>query len=306
MTGLQCYTAPYSWKLIFGAHQKLYELIFCACSPREEEQWQSSLSKHSMKEGQTQPEDCSTILTLDIRPLSYVLGPPGTLIRRLSIQRAATVSSRSNVCQVIITNTNALKDHCNKENSCSIPISRSQSLLMGNRILVLAPKRAERIRLECILADVWTRDLLPYPGMSPNRGEHLIRTSASSMMRKLSRASKSSSLKKRSGSHTAFESDQILAHHTSSESSIPDDTYERPATYFRSFKRNLPKITAESEPGSSSVESPSKKSPTKVFGSFKKNAGRNRQGLKIERTRTLNLSLSNRGSSKRGNSDKLL
>ncbi len=140
------------------------------------------------------------VLCLDLRCLGNVFGLPGTLTRRISIQRTATISPRMNVCQVIIRNTTALKDHSDSNNTRLVSIGRSQSLLSTNRIPILAPKRADRLRMEFALADVWTRDLLPFPGMSANRGEHLIRTSANSVMRKLSRASLTSNFTKRSAS----------------------------------------------------------------------------------------------------------
>lgn len=102
----------------------------------------------------------------------------------------------SGLCQVIIKNTNAFKD-----TSSSAAINRSQSLLTTNRIPVLAPSRAERMRLEALLADVWTREVLPFPGMTSRAwSEHLVRASAHSMMRKLSVASITSNFTKRSGS----------------------------------------------------------------------------------------------------------
>lgn len=102
--------------------------------------------------------------------------------------------------QVIIKNTNAFK-----ETPSCVNINRSQSLLTTNRIPVLSPSRTERIRLEALLTDVWTRDILPYPGMTGRaRGEHLVRASASSMMRKLSVASIASNFTKRSGSMTSL------------------------------------------------------------------------------------------------------
>jgi hypothetical protein len=114
----------------------------------------------------------------------------------MSIHRAMTVGPMSGMCQVIIKNTNAFKDSVS-----STTINRSQSLLTTNRTPILAPPRADRIRLEALLADVWTRDILPYPGMTGRaRSEHLVRTSASSMMRKLSVASITSNFTKRSGS----------------------------------------------------------------------------------------------------------
>lgn len=66
---------------------------------------------------------------------------------------------------------------------------------------VLAPPRSERARLEALLTDVWSRETLPFPGMpTRSRSEHLVRTSASSMIRKLSVASITNSFAKRSGS----------------------------------------------------------------------------------------------------------
>lgn len=216
ISGIHCHTAPYSWKLAFEADQQLYEVILCACSAREEEQWRSDLLKLSAKEVQIQTEDPTTfpalfsMIALDLRSLGYVFGLPGTLTRRLSIQRAATLNPKSNNLQVIIRNTHN-KNHCDSQISASDSIGRSQSLSTTNRAIILAPRRVERLRMEYGLTDVWTKDLLPYPGMSNNRGEHIIRTSASSMMRKLSRASKTGSFKKRSGSCVSLADDKIVS-----------------------------------------------------------------------------------------------
>ena len=114
----------------------------------------------------------------------------------------------SGLYQVIIKNTNAFK-----ETASSASIKRSQSLLTTNRIPVLAPSRADRIRLETLLTDVWTKEILPFPGMTGwVRSEHLVRASASSMMRKLSVASIASNFTKRSGSmaslHKTAEDDE--------------------------------------------------------------------------------------------------
>ena len=173
---------------------------------REEEQWKNNLLEHSAKEAQRQIEDQSlsfqlySVLCLSLKSLGNVFGLPGTLTRRISIQRAATISPRTNVSQVIIKNTTALRDFNDSSNTTPASIGRSQSLLSTNRVPILAPKRVDRLRMECTLADVWTRDILPFPGMSANRGEHLIRNSANSVMRKLSRASLASNFTKRSAS----------------------------------------------------------------------------------------------------------
>lgn len=66
---------------------------------------------------------------------------------------------------------------------------------------MLAPPRGERARLEALLSDVWSREILPFPGMTmKSRSENLVRSSASTVMRKLSVASFASSFTKRSAS----------------------------------------------------------------------------------------------------------
>lgn len=179
---------------MFEFDQQLYEIIFCACTSREEQQWRTDLHERSREsEDQTKkgslPNSGQSLLSLDIKTLGFVFGQPGTLTRRQSIQRAATVNSRRKGHQVIIKNTNSLKE--SGESPAPEPeyLSRSQSLLSTHRIPVLAPKRNERQRIETAMSDVWTRDRLPFPGMTGNRGSYLFQRSATSMMRKLSKAS---------------------------------------------------------------------------------------------------------------------
>ena len=56
--------------------------------------------------------------------------------------------------------------------------------------------------MENTLSKVWTKDLIPFPGMG-GRSDHLIRASATSVMRKLSRASIASGFSKRSTSFSS-------------------------------------------------------------------------------------------------------
>ncbi|KAL2072601.1 hypothetical protein VTL71DRAFT_11944 [Oculimacula yallundae] len=211
--GLQCHTAPCSWKLVFESDHQLFEITMSACSPKEELEWRSRLAHRSGRDNLDVGEQALfTSLLMPVKPMGAVFGKPGTVARRISIHRATTIGSMSGLCQVIIKNTSAFKDPA----SCS-SINRSQSLLTTNRIPVLAPSRADRIRLEALLADVWTREILPYPGMTSRaRNEHLVRASASSMIRKLSVASIASNFTKRSGSmaslHMTAEDDEISEH----------------------------------------------------------------------------------------------
>lgn len=207
--GLQCHAALFSWKIVFESDQQLFEIILSACSPQEEDQWSTTLSAFSMRESQYQFDDRPispaqySMLALDIKSIGNVLGQPGTLARRISVQRAATVGPRTNVCQVFIKNTHALRDDIATSGVINVGVGRSQSLLSTNRIPVLAPKRVDRIRMEYDLSKVWTRETLPYPGMGGNRGENLIRVSTS-MMRRLSRASITSGFSKRSASFNSL------------------------------------------------------------------------------------------------------
>lgn len=189
----------------------LYEIMVSACSAREEEVWKSNLNDRLKVESleadgrQTKSPNLYSSLSLDIKVSGSVFGYPGTLARRLSVRRATTTGVNNWLAQVIIRNTHALRESMEAATSASGPyppsVNRSQSLLSTARIPVLAPRRAERIRLEQTLADIWTRDMIPYPGMSGKRGEGLIKASASSMMRKLSMASLASTFSKRSTSY---------------------------------------------------------------------------------------------------------
>lgn len=65
-------------------------------------------------------------------------------------------------------------------------VGRSQTVHTHRQMAILTPKRHDRIRIEHRLSSVWTRDIIPYPGMQTGRGEYTIRTSAESLLRKFS------------------------------------------------------------------------------------------------------------------------
>ncbi|KAH8603061.1 hypothetical protein B0O99DRAFT_499004 [Bisporella sp. PMI_857] len=196
--GLQCHTALFSWKLVFEIDHQLLELTMSACSPKEETEWRERLAAQPCNSCVDAGEEASmSFLTLDVKSLGTIFGKPGTIARRMSIHRATTIGQMTGLCHVIIKNTTAFKDI--GISAASTSINRSQSLLSPKRIPVLAPLRGERIRLEALLADVWSRELLPFPGMV-GRARGDVRTSASSIMRKLSVASIASNFTKRSSS----------------------------------------------------------------------------------------------------------
>ncbi|PHH71430.1 hypothetical protein CDD80_5287 [Ophiocordyceps camponoti-rufipedis] len=201
--GLQCHTAPFSWKLVFECDHQLYEMIMTACTPKEEVEWRKRLSRRAKDSFEPREPAIFSSLDIDIKSLGTVFGKPGTVARRISIHRATTVGPKSPLCQVVLKNTSIVRDTGGSV-SASLTINRSHSVLTTQtRLPVLAPSRSERARLEALLADVWTREILPFPGMTTRaRSEHLVRTSASTVMRKLSVTSIASSFARRSSSLT--------------------------------------------------------------------------------------------------------
>jgi hypothetical protein len=206
--GLQCHTALFSWKILFESDSQLLELLFSACSATEQQQWLAGIERGrsllALEGLAAQPSvpDLFTTTSLELKALAPIFGQAGTLARRLSIQRAATVGTRIPICQVIIRNTHKPQEGQEMRASAAIAINRSQSLLTTHRTTILAPRRSERIRLEHSLSDVWTRDTLPFPGMSLTRSGNIIRASAGSLVRKLSLASIHTPFTKRSTSLT--------------------------------------------------------------------------------------------------------
>lgn len=211
--GLQCHTAPHSWKLIVECTGKMYEMVFTACSAPEESVWKTRLAERiatetrRLAEGHAKFIDIQSSLAHDMKSIGKAFGKASGFVRRLSVHRSATLGPTTDLNQVIIKNTQAIKDVVGDKNAstASLPIPRSQSVMTPSHIPTLAPRRSDRSKLEEALSDVWTKDLIPYPGMLRRSTEHHIRASANSVMRKLSMASLASnfSMSKRSASYSS-------------------------------------------------------------------------------------------------------
>ncbi|KAH8723263.1 hypothetical protein GQ44DRAFT_621070 [Phaeosphaeriaceae sp. PMI808] len=208
--GVQCHTAMHTWKLLFENGHRLHEIILSACSLQEEQVWKQQLRErilyetHDFVEGQSAMQDMFSSLSLDIKSLGPVFGHADSLVRRMSVHRAATIGSKTNTSQVIIKNTQAQKLPESPPMFSPGVVARSQSHMSSNHVPTLAPRRAERIRLETLVEDVWTKDMLPFPGMTNRRVENQIRASANSVMRKLSMASLASNFSRRSPSFSSM------------------------------------------------------------------------------------------------------
>ncbi len=214
--GIQCHTAPHSWKVVYEHQTKMYEILFTACSAAEAEVWRDKITSNSSQQAKIASETHAGSFELfspmveEMRSIGKAAGKAHSVVKRMSqesIRRAATVASTSNLSQVIIKNTQACKEALDTNTRATLQIPRSQSVATPSHVQTLAPRRAERIRLEALLNDAWTKDLLPYPGMTPRRADPL-RTGANHVMRKLSMASIVSNFSgsKRNASYTSMAS----------------------------------------------------------------------------------------------------
>jgi len=199
--GLQCHSTLHTWKICTQINGQLNEFIMSACSSAEESVWKDGLQGRYSPKNRT--EDLSKYIAssvgLDLRSVGTVYGPQSTITGR-NPSRAATVGNRANISQVILRNTHNPEDLHEYRQISSSSINRSQSHMTSNRIVVLSPKKSERARLEASIADVWTKDKLPFPGMIGSRGGQIIRASAGSLARKLSLATIHAPFSRRSGS----------------------------------------------------------------------------------------------------------
>jgi hypothetical protein len=209
--GLQCYTAPYAWKLVFEHAARMFEIVMVACSGPECDAWRKHINDgievqaKAVADGLTNVFELHSPLTAEMKSVGKAFGKPGSFIRRMSVRRTATVGPTTDLNQVIIKNTQSAKEAVDNSSNTSLQIPRSQSVATPSHVQTLAPRRAERVRLENLLSDVWTKDLIPYPGMTPRRSDP-IRASANHVIRKFSMASITSnfSSSKRTASYTSM------------------------------------------------------------------------------------------------------
>src|SRR5437762_14353568 len=103
LPGLQCHTAPFTWKLIFEFNHRLYEFILSACSTKEEEEWRSHLAERftaadgDLAEGHSNIHELFLSLSVEMKPIGVCFGPNSTINRRTFTQRTATLGPKTNV-----------------------------------------------------------------------------------------------------------------------------------------------------------------------------------------------------------------
>lgn len=75
--GLQCHTAPFSWKLVFEVDHRLFEIIMSACTQEEEQVWRDHLEFLKLASENVGADAASTSLSLSVKPMGTVFGKPG-------------------------------------------------------------------------------------------------------------------------------------------------------------------------------------------------------------------------------------
>lgn len=186
-----------------------------ACSSIETIAWRDQISgriaveAQHVAEGHGVPLDIHSPLVEDVRSIGNTYGKAGDFTGRMPVHRTATLGPKAEINQVIIRNTQAAKDSFENPSTSSLPMPRSQSVTTPRNIPDLMARRNDRIHLEQVLADIWTRYALPYPGLGSRRAEYNFRASANSVIRKLSIASIASNISKRSMSYASISQSSI-------------------------------------------------------------------------------------------------
>ncbi|KAJ5769823.1 uncharacterized protein N7511_001874 [Penicillium nucicola] len=183
--GLYCYGCLFSWKLQFQEKDN-YEFVLSASSAVEEKQWNTEILKASaalVEPGQhgTREANKYSFLALRLAPLNRVQYAVSSLARRSSMD-SMSLARRSHVRHVIIKKTHRPRNA--EETAAPVEGEIERPLIpVSPTAIVFTARRIDRIRLERLIADVYTKDLLPLPGMVLGRGDLFRR---GSIMRRLS------------------------------------------------------------------------------------------------------------------------
>ncbi|KAJ5639080.1 uncharacterized protein N7484_006942 [Penicillium longicatenatum] len=183
--GIYCYGCPFSWKIIFQDQEENFEFVLSASSAAEEKHWKTDTLKCSAalaemgKSGTREPRKYS-LLALLLVPLDRANYTVASLARRS--MDAVAISRKSTSQHVVIRKTRCPQTHDESTESSS-EIERPNSPIARTPWVVTA-RRMDRIRLERLISEVYTRDVLPWPGMVLGRGDLLF--GRGSIMRHLS------------------------------------------------------------------------------------------------------------------------
>ncbi|KAJ5623534.1 hypothetical protein N7490_012139 [Penicillium lividum] len=183
--GIYCYGCPFSWKILFQEQEENFEFVLSASSALEEKVWKTEALKCSAALAQVQRSGARdprkySFLSVLLLPLDRVQYEVTSLARRS--MDAVQVSRKSTSQHVVIRKTRH-PHHNDESTNSNSEIERLKSPIARTQYSVTA-KRMDRIRLERLISEVYTRDVLPWPGMILGRGDLLF--GRGSIMRHLS------------------------------------------------------------------------------------------------------------------------
>ncbi|CAI7572756.1 unnamed protein product [Penicillium glandicola] len=185
--GLCSYGCMFSWKLLFEDQDENYEFVLSASSAVEEKQWNTEILKVcaalvKMAQPRTWEPRKYSFLDLQLVPLDHVQYTVSSMARRSSMD-AMAISRKSRIQHVVIKKTHYPRHTDEAVIKAEGEIERPKTPA-DRSALTLTARRSDRIRLERLIPEVYTEDLLPFPGMVLGRGDLFRRPS---IIRRLSR-----------------------------------------------------------------------------------------------------------------------
>lgn len=110
---------------------------------------------------------------LPVVPLDAIDNRAGILARRTSVRSLSANNPKRQPEQVVIKRThNPLHDDEVRSRQ-EAGIVRTRSAVREHAPVILSPLRQDRVRLERSIADIFSREILPFPGMVMGRGDYL-------------------------------------------------------------------------------------------------------------------------------------
>ncbi|KAI2795230.1 hypothetical protein POX_a01835 [Penicillium oxalicum] len=180
--GLACYGCLFSWKFQFLMDGEHYEFVLSASSAAEEKVWQTETLKCSAALTEMRPLRAAwnfrqySSLNLPLVSLHYIQYQVSSLSRRSSMDSVA-IARKARVQSVVIKKThfpNLTEDTV--EASPEGEIERPKTTVPRGAVIVTA-KRGDRVRLERLISEFCTTDVLPSPGMIVTRSDQFRRRS---------------------------------------------------------------------------------------------------------------------------------
>ncbi|KAL6235894.1 hypothetical protein BDW75DRAFT_250546 [Aspergillus navahoensis] len=166
------YFCVFSWKLLFQFDDEKYEIVLSASSAAEEKQWKTGILKSAAASAEV-PDAVSSelransFLTLDLAPEEEVSDIAPQLSRRPSLQTLGTIGMqrvRSNLHPIIIRKTYCPHKHSQMQHVDG-ELERPKAPPPISQPSTITARRQDRVRLERAIYPIYTRDILPYPGM---------------------------------------------------------------------------------------------------------------------------------------------